>query len=123
MRIVNFSNDAAQPFLIAPVHILAPWVVRLKSTLSSFKDANSPGHSIRSPKSARDLEKPRPVSGTPIDPGTLSKAAVPRSGLRIVREFDSAVSADCAGRMVISGRMADVCAELDRMASRGTAAH
>jgi hypothetical protein len=22
---------------------------------------------------------------------------------------------DCAGRMVISGRMADVCAELDRM--------
>ncbi|MDB5869992.1 MAG: hypothetical protein JWP96_2324 [Polaromonas sp.] len=42
--------------------------------------------------------------------------------LRVVREADPAISPDCAGRMVISGRMADVCAELDRMALRATAA-
>ena len=39
-----------------------------------------------------------------------------RSTLRVVRESDAAIKPDCAGRMVISGRMADVCAELDRMA-------
>jgi hypothetical protein len=38
-----------------------------------------------------------------------------------VREFDSAISPQCAGRMVISGRMADVCAELDRMALQAAA--
>ena len=36
--------------------------------------------------------------------------------LRIVREFEAGVGPSCAGRMVISGRMADVCAELERMA-------
>ena len=38
------------------------------------------------------------------------------SRLKIIREFDPGVGASFAGRMVISGRMADVCAELDRMA-------
>lgn len=37
------------------------------------------------------------------------------SRLRVVREFDSAISPSCAGRMVISGRIADVCAELERL--------
>lgn len=50
----------------------------------------------------------------------LLKSASP-SRLRVVREFDSNVSPSCAGRMVISGRMADVCAELDRMAQREAA--
>ncbi|MDB5843216.1 MAG: hypothetical protein JWP79_526 [Polaromonas sp.] len=44
-----------------------------------------------------------------------------RSTLRVVRESDAAIQPDCAGRMVISGRMADVCAELDRMAMQATA--
>lgn len=35
--------------------------------------------------------------------------------LRVVRELDSAISPCCAGRMVISGRIADVCAELERL--------
>ena len=35
--------------------------------------------------------------------------------LRVVREFEPNMSRTCAGRMVISGRMADVCAELERM--------
>jgi len=40
------------------------------------------------------------------------------SRLKIVRQFEPGVGPACAGRMVISGRMADVCAELDRMAER-----
>ncbi len=38
------------------------------------------------------------------------------SRLKIVRQFEPGASSLCAGRMTISGRMADVCAELDRMA-------
>lgn len=37
--------------------------------------------------------------------------------LRVVRVVDAAHSPASAGRMVISGRMADVCAELDRLAA------
>ena len=40
------------------------------------------------------------------------------SSLKVVRQFEPGVGSACAGRMVISGRMADVCAELDRMAER-----
>ncbi|MDI1342348.1 hypothetical protein [Polaromonas sp.] len=51
---------------------------------------------------------------------TVAKATSPRR-LKIVREFEAGVSPSCAGRMVISGRMADVCAELDRMAQKESA--
>lgn len=53
---------------------------------------------------------------------TLAKATSPRR-LKIVRELEAGVNPSCAGRMVISGRMADVCAELDRMAQREAALH
>lgn len=36
--------------------------------------------------------------------------------LRVAREVDAHQNRHSAGRMVISGRMADVCAELDRLA-------
>jgi hypothetical protein len=37
--------------------------------------------------------------------------------LRVVRVTDSDIRVKGAGRMVISGRMADVCDELDRLAA------
>ncbi len=37
--------------------------------------------------------------------------------LRVVRVVESARGGRSSGRMVISGRMADVCAELDRLAA------
>ena len=45
----------------------------------------------------------------------LTKAASRAPGLRVLRIQESGQSAPSAGRMVISGRMADVCAELDRL--------
>lgn len=51
---------------------------------------------------------------------TVAKATSPRR-LKIVRELEAGVSPCCAGRMVISGRMADVCAELDRMVQKEAA--
>jgi hypothetical protein len=35
--------------------------------------------------------------------------------LRVLRVAENGEAPNCAGRMVISGRMADVCAELDRL--------
>ena len=53
---------------------------------------------------------------------TVTRANTPRR-LRVVRQVEEGISPSCAGRMVISGRMADVCAELDRMVQREAAAH
>jgi hypothetical protein len=46
----------------------------------------------------------------------------PGRALRVVRVLDSNHAAHGAGRMVISGRMADVCAELERLAALEAAA-
>ncbi len=46
-----------------------------------------------------------------------------QSRLRVLREFEPGASPACAGRMVISGRMADVCAELERMTMAQRPAH
>ena len=44
----------------------------------------------------------------------------PPARLKIVRQFEPDIGPLCAGRMTISGSMADVCAELDRMVERET---
>ena len=41
--------------------------------------------------------------------------------LRVVRVVETGQNRNSVGRMVISGRMADVCAELDRLAARAAA--
>ena len=45
------------------------------------------------------------------------RADHPNRPLRVVRMLDAPASRSSSGRMVISGRMADVCAELDRLAA------
>jgi hypothetical protein len=46
----------------------------------------------------------------------------PRRALRVVRVLEASPAPSHAGRMIISGRMADVCAELDRLAALESAA-
>jgi hypothetical protein len=41
--------------------------------------------------------------------------AKPSHPVRMVRNVDTSLPPDRAGRMVVSGRFADVCAELDRL--------
>ena len=43
--------------------------------------------------------------------------------LRVLRELEKGQPRSCTGRLVISGRMADVCAELDRLVAREAALH
>jgi len=49
-------------------------------------------------------------------PAPMRRANVYRP-LRMVRVMEAGQNASQVGRMVISGRMADVCAELDRLAA------
>lgn len=57
---------------------------------------------------------PSPAASAKPQPGQSNVFAL-RPPVRITRIKDG--SPQLAGRMVISGRMADVCAELDRMAA------
>ncbi|WP_137895532.1 hypothetical protein [Ramlibacter sp. 2FC] len=71
-----------------------------------------------SPATSTALLRPPHAShaGAPAQPA--ARHAVP---LRVVRVAEAGYRPGCAGRMVISGRMADVCAELDRLAARESA--
>ena len=53
-----------------------------------------------------------------IVPAPAVRTIAPRRPLRVVRVMDGGHIPASAGRMVISGRMADVCAELDRLAAQ-----
>lgn len=45
----------------------------------------------------------------------LNKLQAKQRALRVLRVSEQGEAPSCAGRMVISGKMADVCAELDRL--------
>jgi hypothetical protein len=55
-----------------------------------------------------------------IRPSCASAPAAARP-LRVVRTVDAQRPSQNTGRVLISGRMADVCAELDRLAAREAA--
>ena len=120
MGIVSFSHSPLLSLLLAPVQALAAWFVPAQTRSSRVsapaRAQPAPGQLVlpfssgaaASRREAALANKARPQGSTP-------------SRLRIVREFDANVGPACAGRMVISGRMADVCAELERMAQREAA--
>lgn len=65
------------------------------------------------------FEKAQPGHKVSISGSNPSASLCPRQAqqraLRVLRVSEQGETASCAGRMVISGRMADVCAELDRL--------
>ena len=133
MKIINFSNVAVQPFWSAPVQALAPWISRLRNSLANTADSSAALSNRKPVRTTSKAACTQTASNDSIfdlgpqasvDLVNSAKHCNPRLStrsnitLRIVREADSGIRPDCAGRMVISGRMADVCAELDRMALR-----
>lgn len=88
--------------LVAPLRSLVQWLVR------------SPSEPFRRPQAATSF--------------TAAQAALPgrsealRRPLRVVRVVEASRTPAGAGRMFISGRMADVCAELERLAALEAAA-
>lgn len=129
MGIISFSHSPVLSAVLAPLQALAAWFVPTQATPRQFAVPAGAQHAphqlaqpsvagCRSPRRRINAHIPAHITGHKTPPKKMS----PHGRLKVVREFDSTVSPACAGRMVISGRMADVCAELERMAQREVAA-
>lgn len=119
MRIISLSSVATPSFWALPVQALAPWMHRIRHLVKQVAHGDSDARAHAMPSLAQAARN-EAVFVAPLQPGSTVCKAAP---LRVIRESDSAIGAECAGRMVISGRMADVCAELERMALRAAAPH
>lgn len=96
--------------LAAPLQALASWF--------SPRPQPARGSALRTPaprKPARPLVAQRLPGQGPV----ILPAPKP---LRVTRVVEASAPGAVAGRMVISGRLADVCAELDRLAAQECAA-
>ncbi|MDO8277812.1 MAG: hypothetical protein Q8K31_05985 [Burkholderiaceae bacterium] len=98
--------------LFAPLQSLVGWFVspagRAHGQRPSSRAAYARPAWVRA--SAHGSQQNR--AALPVSPQALSRP------LRVLRVLDpSQTTAGAAGRLVISGRMSDVCAELDRLAS------
>lgn len=129
MRIISFSHAPMQAFWTVPVQALAPLISRIRHSFGHGAGPSivrrslgaGPSSFVPCTEAASNdaiFELPPEIAALPCTPMSQEPA---RSVLRVVRESDAAIKPDCAGRMVISGRMADVCAELDRMALQAAA--
>ena len=122
MQVVNFSHFSYLAPLLAPVATLAAWLIRPVPAERLVPPAHAPlAHQRLTLPFARAGSSPHKhpsgqVSSFRSAVFETRNPAIAR--LKVVREHDAAVSPTCAGRMTISGRMADVCEELDRMAQR-----
>lgn len=99
---------------------LSPASIATQSKPLPLKPASAASMAILAPDSLRSHSAARMQRATsdPARPGTSSL----RSTLRPVRVLHPQSRSE-AGRMVIAGRMADVCAELERMAACETWHH
>jgi hypothetical protein len=65
---------------------------------------------------ATHLQGSAPLVQTPsIGNSSKTQMHAKQRALRVLRVSEHGQTPHCAGRMVISGRMSDVCAELDRL--------
>ena len=121
----QFSGASVWAAVMAPLHGLLSLFVPQQSaseSAASFNRHTSPHYSPHQATGhARSIDSSRWLRGS--TQVALKQVRNPAqqlriSRLKIVRQFEPGVGPACAGRMVISGRMADVCAELDRMAER-----
>jgi hypothetical protein len=109
---MNISHFAA-PRVFAPLHGLWRWLSHGPVSHTTTPDSVRGGH---------HAFVASPLSTTGLTPPVLPSLAS-RRPLRVIRVLENDHVPANVGRMVISGRMADVCAELDRLADRETALH
>ena len=119
MGIASFSPSPTRfgapglSMMLAPLQALAALFMPVQSAQASHRPA------IHSPvprlPDAQIVVKRQPITAFK----TVSNQPVSR--LKVMREFEPGMGRSQAGRMAISGRMADVCAELDRIALKESA--
>ena len=118
MGIANFSPHFSRlpplTALRAPIHALVALSMPAQSAAAIASSRNKQAMTCRTAGTSLRLNGVHPeLLGWPI---TTTHSSMSR--LKIVREFEPGMAPSAAGRMVMSGRMADVCAELDRMTQR-----
>jgi hypothetical protein len=106
-----------KPGILAPFTDLMNWLAP-----TPLVSANQ---STRSNTSTIGFKFHRPVNPICLPPTDAKPTlrAASQIPLRIVRILEADHAPANVGRMVISGRMSDVCAELDRLAARESALH
>ncbi len=113
--------------IIAPLQAVVLFFAPHAAHTVSFK-TSSPRQPVRTTPSQRAVPMQRDQAGQ-VSPLRAQRVTYPQSRqavtakpihhVRVVRNVDTTLPADRAGRMVVSGRFADVCAELDRLAALG----
>ena len=99
-------------------------VVSLQRLLGEFTPAKPQPAAQRPVLAMPPATRRSPVYRANDCGGRTTRLAQPKvMPLRVVRVVEQGQSASSSGRLVISGRMADVCAELDRLAAREAAMH
>ena len=92
----------------------------LQGLVASLLPAHGRSRGVRRPcgtaRASGQVQRVQPA------PPAVAAIARPCRPLRVVRIVEPARAAMDAGRMRISGRMADVCAEIDRLAALEAAA-
>ena len=105
MNLALFS----QMDLFAPIQELVRWLTSPTGRASHIVPRASP----QAPTDAAEKIASRPLSAL-----ATVQPKVEHRPVRVLRVVEAGQARACVGRMVISGRMADVCAELDRLAAR-----
>lgn len=111
------------PVFLAPLQALWRWLMPVLPALSTLPKRPTAlrGRVTPSGQPLRHRQlawRPRadPRHGTADQRPMPAHVSAPRP-LRVVRLMEAGQAPAQVGRMVISGRMADVCAELDRLAA------
>ncbi|MES2980260.1 MAG: hypothetical protein V4731_17710 [Pseudomonadota bacterium] len=131
MGIVSLSRSAPFAGVFAPLfELLAHWpfgrTAQEKDARVILKAGDCVREGIRSTCIPCSPRIPAPgirAVAAHTEKRLRSQPSTRHSRLRVLRTFEPGVSPSCAGRMVISGRMADVCAELERLTSQSAPLH
>ena len=121
-----FSSKAVQAFLSAPIQSLFAWFIPTYEDtqhIKIFPTENRSAKHLSHQKQVCHTKKPWLLHSLTscgaakacIGSGKKTSTNHPRIQLKIVRELEVNIGPAYAGRMVISGSMSDVCAELDRL--------
>jgi hypothetical protein len=82
---------------------------------SSLLQLSPMKQAVRPSGSTSSVVRPNTASVSTFTSNSSAAGLSHQRALRVMRIAEQGDAPSCAGRMVISGRMADVCAELDRL--------
>ena len=82
---------------------------------SSLLQSSPMKQAVRPSGSSSSVVRPNAASVSTFTSNSSAAGISHQRALRVMRIAEQGDAPSCAGRMVISGRMADVCAELDRL--------